>query len=281
MPNRCDSIPASGPPAWSLENPYLDLLRDRFFARSERPEWAELPKRVRSLFLSVERRYVPEERAVAAADRLFSLVHDGAFLPNSPVMMNSGGCDEAAVNLFACHVLAPPAGTDALGVAAAIHDGCGGIGYDLSASSDPVSLTWRIEKETEARNPGRKRKAHSAVTLTVEHPQLDAFIALGDSLSITHTNLELNARFFERLDAGDAATHSVWTRLRHSIAATGKPAIVFGEHKARRSPNGERLIPNVCGESLLRESVVFGSTVCYSRLFHPFTSNAATTLQLP
>jgi ribonucleoside-diphosphate reductase alpha chain len=254
MPIGRDFNRADSPPAWSLDNPYIDLLRDRFFVPSETMDWAQLPARVRRLFLTVERRYVPESRAVAAANHLFALVHDGAFLPNSPVMMNGGNGDEAAVNLFACHVLAPPANADALRVAATIHDGCGGIGYDLSASEDPVGTTWRIEKETEARNPGRKRKAHSAVTLMVDHPQLDAFIALGDLLSITHTNVELNSFFFERLEANDAAASGIWHRLCQSIAATGKPAVVFSEHKARRSPNGEQLIPNVCGESLLREN---------------------------
>ncbi|CAB3785932.1 Vitamin B12-dependent ribonucleoside-diphosphate reductase [Paraburkholderia ultramafica] len=239
-------------PAWAIDNPYLHILKGRFFSHANQADWSELPQRVQRLFLGVERLHAPEAEAQRTSTQILALVQDGAFLPNSPVMMNSEREDQ--VNLFACHVLAPPVGIDELEVAKIIHDGCGGIGYDLTALPDPVALTQTIEQQTALLNPTRKRKAHSAVTLSADHPQFKSFIELGDRLSITHTNVELDESFFQKLEASDPHTIERWDLICHSITETGKPAIAFGEHKARRSPNGERLILNVCGESLLREN---------------------------
>ncbi|SDH55994.1 ribonucleoside-diphosphate reductase class II [Paraburkholderia steynii] len=245
-------IERTSQPAWAVDNPYLEILKGRFFSQSNQVDWNELPRRVQRLFLSVERRHAPEGEAQRTSAQILELLQDGAFLPNSPVMMNSEREDE--VNLFACHVLAPPVGIDELEVAKIIHDGCGGIGYDLTALPDPITLTQMIEQQTAVLNPTRKRKAHSAVTLSVDHPQFRSFIELGDRLSITHTNVELDESFFLKLEAGDPHTAERWDLICNSITETGKPAIAFGEHKATRSPNGERLILNVCGESLLREN---------------------------
>ena len=158
---------ATNAPAWVKNNPYLPLLEKRFFNKPHLVDWSHLPLRVSRLFLTVEQRYEPISEAEARTQSIYDLIHDGAFFPNSPVMMNTETSNN--VNLFACHVLAPPISVSALKVAEEIHDGCGGIGYDLSLQDDPVSLTRYIESQTASLNSTRKRKAHSAVTLHVNH----------------------------------------------------------------------------------------------------------------
>jgi ribonucleoside-diphosphate reductase alpha chain len=246
-------------PAWVENNPYLPLLEKRFFNNPDLVDWSHLPLRVSRLFLTVEQRYEPISKAEENSKKIYDLVHEGAFFPNSPVMMNTETSNN--VNLFACHVLAPPISVSALKVAEEIHDGCGGIGYDLSLQDNPVNLTRYIENQTDSLNYSRKRKAHSAVTLHVNHPQIESFVALGSELSITHTNVDLDKDFFSRLALDEPMACNLWKVICSSITRIGKPAISFSEHKAKRSPNGEPLINNVCGESLLREneSALIGS----------------------
>ncbi|KRP45151.1 hypothetical protein TU75_20780 [Pseudomonas poae] len=239
-------------PAWTHENPYLDVLAPRFFENTDSCDWADLPRRVVRMFTDVERRHASDAEAIALGEKLHQLLSDGAFLPNSPVMMNSE--HHSSANLFACHVLAPPVDAEAMAVAGKIHDGCGGIGYDLTSVADPVAMTRFIENQTAALNPNRKRKAHSAVTLHVDHPLVSHFIDMSSSLEITHTNVELDGAFFAALDQQQPNAVATWQSVCSSIYNTGRPAIAFGEHKSLRSPNGERLILNVCGESLLREN---------------------------
>ncbi len=246
-------------PAWAVENPYLSILAPRFFEDVDCCDWSDLARRVVRMFTTVEARYTTQAEADRLGAKLHALLHDGAFLPNSPVMMNSEHGTPA--NMFACHVLAPPVDAQSMEIASKIHDGCGGIGYDLSSVADPVAMTQFIEDQTSERNPDRKRKAHSAVTLHVDHPMVEGFIGMCSSLEITHTNVELDAPFFSSLENREPATVATWERICGSIYSTGRPAIAFGEHKSLRSPNGERLILNVCGESLLRvgESSLIGS----------------------
>jgi ribonucleoside-diphosphate reductase alpha chain len=177
-------------------------------------------------------------------------VSEGAFLPNSPVMMNSEY--EIGVNLFACHVLSPPSKTKDFNIAEQIHNGCGGIGYDFSEVESPVSLTHLIEKETEALNPNRKRKAHSAVTLSYKHAQINDFINMGKDLTITHTNVEFDNDFFSAIANGDSHSLGLWDNLCKSIYSTGRPSLSFSSEKNKYSRF--KLINNVCGESLLREN---------------------------
>lgn len=239
-------------PSWAVKNPYLGILAPRFFDDIDSCDWSDLARRVVRMFTMVEVRYTSQSEADHLGKKLYALLHDGAFLPNSPVMMNSEHGTSA--NMFACHVLAPPIDPQAMEVAGKIHDGCGGIGYDLTSVEDPVAMTQFIEDQTSQLNPTRKRKAHSAVTLHVDHPMVTSFIDMSSSLEITHTNVELDAPFFAAIESGEPNTVAIWKKICESIYNTGRPAIAFGEHKSLRSPNGERLILNVCGESLLREN---------------------------
>ena len=248
-------------PLWCIDNPYLAILSDRFFSKKSIVEWDQLPKRVARLFVESECKYSSKAKADSLAMRVYELVREGAFFPNSPVMMNSETTNE--VNLFACHVLSPPEEKGDFKVASTIHDGCGGIGYDFSKLKNPVSSTRLVEAHTETLNSAhnRKRKAHSAVTLHVSHPLLHEFIDLGKNLSITHTNVELDDIFFTKLGNEDVESCRIWEAICTSIETIGKPAIAFGGNKNTRSANGESLILNVCGESLLREneSSIIGS----------------------
>ncbi len=242
----------SSQPAWALNNPYLGILAPRFFVKVTDCDWSDLPRRVVRMFETVEMKYSSAAETQALGLKLQALLEDGAFLPNSPVMMNTE--HETTANLFACHVLAPPIDLTSMEVAGKIHDGCGGIGYDLTSVDDPVAMTMFIETQTATLNPARKRKAHSAVTLHANHPMVSAFIGMSSELEITHTNVELDGEFFSTLANGDHRATAIWEAVCSSIYSTGRPAIAFGEHKSLRSPNGERLILNVCGESLLREN---------------------------
>jgi len=128
-------------PSWAVENPYLGILAPRFFEQSAKADWSDLARRVVRMFMVVERRYVSETEALVLADQLYALIHDGAFMPNSPVMMNTE--HETSTNLFACHVLAPPVDVKSMEIAGRIHDGCGGIGYDLTSVDDPATVASR------------------------------------------------------------------------------------------------------------------------------------------
>ena len=237
-------------PDWAINNPYLDILAPRFFSGDRVIDWSDLPKRVSRLFLKAERKYSTADVAEARAQEIGRIINDGLFLPNSPVMMNSE--DESDVNLFACHVLSPPSSIDDLDIAKQIHDGCGGIGYDFSNIDDPISATLTIEKQTELLNPGRKRKAHSAVTLSYTHPKILEFIEISPDLTITHTNVEFDEKFFWELRNQDPSSLLLWEKLCKSIYSTGRPSLSFSAEKTKRSPS--KLINNVCGESLLREN---------------------------
>lgn len=240
------------PPVWAIDNPYLPILAPRFFDQAQNCDWSDLPRRVVRMFSEIERKFSTEVEVQALGEKLLSLLNGGAFLPNSPVMMNTEY--QSSANLFACHVLAPPLDAGLMEIAGKIHDGCGGIGYDLTSVDDPVAMTMFIEQQTAILNPSRKRKAHSAVTLHVDHAMVAPFIGMSSALEITHTNVELDRPFFSALERNDPKALNTWITICKSIYTTGRPAIVFGEHKALRSPNGERLILNVCGESLLREN---------------------------
>jgi len=249
----------SKPPIWTEDNPYLSILKNRFFSGNSKPDWSQLSQRVARLFIDIESKYETYDVAKKSAQEIHDLVQSGSFFPNSPVMMNSESSNE--VNLFACHVLSPPTGEGDLSIAQEIHDGCGGIGYDFSKQEDPVSLTDLLESTTESLNSGRKRKAHSAVTVHITHPKLTEFINLSHTLKITHTNIELDENFFSKLEEKHTETNDMWSFICDSIEKTGKPAITFSKNKNHRSANGEPLILNVCGESLLREneSAIIGS----------------------
>lgn len=242
----------AGLPSWAINNPYLGILAPRFFDDTDSCDWSDLARRVVRMFTTVEGRYTNQSEANSLGEKLYELLHDGAFLPNSPVMMNSE--HGISANMFACHVLAPPIDAQAMEVASKIHDGCGGIGYDLTSVKDPIAMTQFIEEQTSQLNPTRKRKAHSAVTLHVDHPMVTSFVDMSCSLEITHTNVELDAPFFTALESSEPRAVAIWKKICESIYNTGRPAIAFGEHTSLRSPNGERLILNVCGESLLREN---------------------------
>ncbi|MFZ6799263.1 hypothetical protein [Undibacterium sp. Di24W] len=237
-------------PEWVIDNPYLGILAPRFFSSGKNYDWSDLPKRVGKLFFKAEEKYSNIVVAQQRAREVMKLVSDGTFLPNSPVMMNSEG--DGNVNLFACHVLSPPSNFDDLNIAKKIHDGCGGIGYDFSQLGDPVSATISIEKQTENLNPNRKRKAHSAVTLSYLHPMIYDFIKVSQDLTITHTNVEFDDDFFDKLRDKDAGSKALWDILCESIHRTGRPSLSFSSEKNKRS--NTKLINNVCGESLLREN---------------------------
>ena len=244
-------------PDWVDNNPYLDILAPRFFGDENTVDWSDLPRRVSRLFLEAELKYSDQATAISQADAVAELVREGAFLPNSPVMMNSES--ESNVNLFACHVLAPPKDFNDLDVAKQIHDGCGGIGYDFSLMDDPVRATINIEEQTAILNPNRKRKAHSAVTVDYRNPRIFEFINLSTKLNITHTNIEIDDKFFTDLQKKDESALKLWDALCQSITDQGRPSISFASAKEKRSST--KLINNVCGESLLREneSALIGS----------------------
>lgn len=237
-------------PEWSINNPYLNILAPRFFSDTKNSQWLDLPKRVGKLFLNAEIKYSDYDVALAKAKEIVGIVSQGSFLPNSPVMMNSEHDND--VNLFACHVLSPPANITDFNVAEQIHNGCGGIGYDFSEMEDPVSATYTIERVTENLNPNRKRKAHSAVTLSYKHPKIIDFISMGKNLTITHTNVEFDNDFFTSIFNDNINSIDLWDTLCKSIYHTGRPSLSFSAEKNKRSSS--KLINNVCGESLLREN---------------------------
>lgn len=229
-------------------SPFAPALADRILHRFKAQGWGALVDRVVALAARAEeaRDDVDSPKFLAALDEA---MRRGAMLPNSPLLVN---CAEAQPRLFACFAvdIERPA-TDFLPNFRFIHDGMGGVGYAIKGDEpDPCRLIRMIDEDTCSNQQGRPRPASNAVTMPV-HGNLDAFLGLAGSLSVTNMNVALTDEFMASVAINEDSQRRL-DAIAERIHATGQPGIVFPDRIRRVSRDRNApFAANVCGEAPL------------------------------
>jgi ribonucleoside-diphosphate reductase alpha chain len=232
-------------------------------------------------------------RSAAAVNEIatafYDMMVDGAFLPNSPTLMNAGKGNQ--LQYSACYVL--PVGDsmeeifDAVKAAAIIHKSGGGTGFAFSRlrqkdaivastggkASGPVSFLRVFNSATEAVKQGGTRRGANMGILKVDHPDILEFIECKLDGGITNFNISVAAtdRFMEALTKGEEydlinphtgltegqlSAKEVFDRIVKAAWHTGDPGMVFIDriNRSRANPAPEIGMveaTNPCGEQPL------------------------------
>jgi ribonucleoside-diphosphate reductase alpha chain len=271
----------------------LRVLRERYLARadgqvSETPE--EMCWRVARAIAAAEARFGRSPAACREIATLFyELMVDGAFLPNSPTLMNAGKGNQ--LQYSACYVL--PVGDsmaeifDSVKGAAIIHQSGGGTGMAFSRlrpkndivrstggrASGPVSFLRVFNAATEAVKQGGARRGANMGVLRVDHPDVLEFVDCKLDGGITNFNISVGITdaFMDALAGGGEyalvnprtgqptgrlAAREVFDRIVRAAWRTGDPGLVFLDRVNRSPANptpelGQIEATNPCGEQAL------------------------------
>lgn len=286
------SLPALTPNA-------ATVLEARYLLRDERGDVVESPaelfRRVARHVAEVEVRHGGDAPEMEA--RFFEAMASLEFLPSSPTLMNAG---TRLGQLAACFVLPIEDSLDSIFAslrdAALIHQTGGGVGYDFSrirpagdvvastggAASGPLSFLRVFDAACEAIRQGGRRRGANMGVLSVDHPDVEAFIRAkrgGESLRNFNLSLATPARFLEAA-SGDGGWDLVNPRTGATVARRdasgllelaaecawegGDPGLVLVDRINRDNPTpelGPITATNPCGEVPLLpyEACVLGS----------------------
>jgi ribonucleoside-diphosphate reductase alpha chain len=275
-----DEIPLTENAKRILESRYL--LKDLDGEILETPDqmfWRVAKNVARSNAL-YERSSDPEHMASLYHEAMSSL----EFLPNSPTLMNAG---TEIQQLSACFVIPIEDSIegiyDAVKFSALIQQSGGGTGFSFShlrpsgdtvrstggVASGPVSFMRVFDSATEAIKQGGRRRGASMGVLSVDHPDIEAFIqAKRDPQSLTNFNISVAVTdvFMRKAERGESYSlinpHTGRAREERSASyimdlmaenawRTGDPGLIFIDEVNRRHPApalGRIEATNPCGE---------------------------------
>lgn len=278
-------------PANLSENAEL-VLSKRYYHKDEAGKCIETATdlfwRVASSIAEEEKKYATSSYEPAKlAEKFYSIMANGYFLPNSPTLMNAGS---KLGQLSACFVL--PVGDsieeifDAIKYAAMIHKSGGGTGFSFSnirpkdsrvgttggVASGPISFLRIFNTATEQIKQGGTRRGANMGILRVDHPDILEFIRAkeqeGEFINF-NLSVALTEKFMEAVEKGEnydlidpyskqvkgtLNAKEVFDILVNKAWASGDPGIVFLDRINRDNPTpaqGEMESTNPCGEQPL------------------------------
>jgi len=280
-------------PAELSENAAVVMER-RIVARNDRGDAIETPdqcfRRVARNLAEAELRFGGNEGDRAAAEESFyQLMASLDFLPNSPTLVNAG---RDLQQLSACFVLPVPDSIEGIFEAvkhtAMIHKSGGGTGFAFSrlrpandrvkstmgVASGPVSFMKVFDAATEAIKQGGTRRGANMGILRVDHPDIDAFIAMkADMTTLQNFNISVAVTdaFMKAVEegtdydiinpqtgeaVGSRPAREVWETMFANAWKNGDPGVVFLDriNAGRANPvpkRGPVESTNPCGEQPL------------------------------
>ncbi|MGE0200719.1 MAG: adenosylcobalamin-dependent ribonucleoside-diphosphate reductase [Candidatus Melainabacteria bacterium] len=270
----------------------LTVLQQRYLLKDDTGRTRETPA---ELFTRVARHIAAGDRAGdvsadtdALTDAFYDLMATGAFLPNSPTLMNAGRPEpDSLAQLSACFVL--PVADDLAGIfetlthAALIHQSGGGTGFaftrlrpqgdvvrsTMGISSGPIAFMGVFNAATDAIKQGGARRGANMGILRVDHPDIGAFIACKNDLrALTNFNISVsvpdafmtavkqNADWPLSMHPATSIQRVVkagvlFEELVQSAWRTGEPGLIFLDAINRDNPTpqlGDIEATNPCGE---------------------------------
>jgi ribonucleoside-diphosphate reductase alpha chain len=271
------------------------VLERRYLAKDGRGRLAETPGQ---LFRRVARNIAEAEAAFATPrttaarvteyeQRFYELMSSLRFLPNSPTLGNAG---RPIQQLAACFVLPVDDSMegifDSLKDTALIHQSGGGTGFAFSRlrpagdvvsstggiASGPVSFMRVYDAATESIKQGGTRRGANMAILSVDHPDIEAFINVkSDMTTLQNFNISVavTEKFMRAVErdqvydlvnprtkavAGSRNARAIFRQIIANAWQNGDPGLVFLDRINRDNPTpklGQIEATNPCGEQPL------------------------------